>query len=148
MIIDPASVTHFFYVVRPGVLEDRARAERKHLGSTLSPTMEARMWEDLIGMAPNLEDVSVLTFESDTDRDMEPPLHSLGLIRSSIRDCKYSLFFRTAAVEFSNRREEVCLGIAFKSSDGQKTISVGTEPAHFVTMEPVPARPRWQFWKK
>jgi hypothetical protein len=148
MTIDPVSITNYFCVVRPSVLENYRRTNQGPVAVVLSATVGAKMWEDIIGIAPKPTQVSVLSFETETERDMEPPLKTLGLIRNSISDCKHSLFLRTAEVRVDNCREQAILGIAYKDRTGEKTITNGTEPAEFVVTETAPIHPKWQFWRK
>jgi hypothetical protein len=146
--IDPVSVTNYFCVVRPSVLENYRRTNQGPVADVLSTTAGAKMWEEIIGSAPKPTQVSVLHFETDASRDMEPPLRSLGLLRHSIRDCRHSLFLRTTEVRVDSNREQVILGIAYKDRTGERTITNGTEPAEFVSTETAPIHPKWQFWRK
>lgn len=141
IVIDISAITHYVCISPPSAFAEWKRTKRGPLEVVLHPTHGQNLWVSSIGIAPELTPVSVAYFESEGSSNIEPPLASLGLGRSS----GHAFFVRSVAVEDPpGKMTRFVLGVAYRSS--KMSITNGDAPATFSNSQGRKKR-FWQFWK-
>jgi hypothetical protein len=140
-VIEIPAVTHYLCISPPSTFDEWKITKRGPLEVVLHPTHGRKVWEPSIGIAPESNKISVAVFENDESANIEPPLASLGLGRSS----GHSFFVRWVTVDDPPRRAvRFILGVAYRSP--QMSITHGEVPAMFLNPKN-DKKHFWQFWK-